>query len=51
MGRICGLFKWGFMKKREDYRMILRILQGAIEGMVVWLPEIDEKRSRERGLP
>lgn len=35
MGRTWGLFRWGFMKKREDSRTIPRFLQGATEGMVV----------------
>lgn len=35
VGKTWGLFRWGFMKAREESRMIPRFLQGRTEGMAV----------------
>ena len=35
MGRTWGLFRWGFLKEREESSMIPRFLRRAKEGTVV----------------
>lgn len=35
VGRTWGVFRWEFMKEKEESRMIPRFLQGATLGLVV----------------